>query len=146
MRWASGYDSRSGAHGSQIIAENQDGWDAAVRASGGIGCVRNDEGAGKRRSGKTGRGTMVTQCAGSSNVGSSESKKSHLAVYTTMAGRGQQHAILMIAIMSQWQPYSMLRDQGRIEAGASPVDEQRKATLLSHACSSALRNSATPWS
>jgi transposase len=108
---------------------------AAHLASWAKVCPGNHESAGKRRSGKTGQGnrwlrSVLIQAAWAAV----KVKGSHLAaVYHRLAGRrGVKRAILAVAHRILVAAYWMLRDRVPYrEPGVPPVDEQRKAKLLS---------------
>jgi transposase len=108
---------------------------AAHLASWAKVCPGNHESAGNRRSAKTGGGnrwlrSVLIQAAWAAV----KVKDSHLAgVYHRLAGRrGVKRAIMAVAHRILVAAYYMLREQAPYrEPGAPPVDEQRKANLLS---------------
>lgn len=108
---------------------------AAHLASWAKVCPGNHESAGTRRSAKTGGGnrwlrSVLIQAAWAAV----KVKDSHLAgVYHRLAGRrGVKRAIMAVAHRILVAAYYMLRERAPYrEPGAPPVDEQRKANLLS---------------
>jgi transposase len=109
---------------------------AAHLASWAKVCPGNHESAGKRYSGKTGTGNrwlrsgLVQAAHAAVKV-----KESHLAaVYRRLVGRrGVKKAISAVAHRIVTAVYFMLLNHEPYrEPGAVPVDEQRKARLLTH--------------
>jgi transposase len=107
---------------------------AAHLASWAKVCPGNNESGGKRRSGKTGQGnqwlrSVLIQAAWAAV----KVKETHLAgVYHRLVGRrGAKRAIMAVAHRLLVAAYHMLHDHVPYrEPGAPPVDEQRKARVL----------------